>query len=183
MTRAVVLALAAVAAVAAATTGCARPTTRDPLLAGAFKESAEGDPLSNTAIDRALAENDGGGLVLSEQVKRLCPGLGSPEFGFDSSAVKEQWRSTLQGVARCMITGGLAGRRVIFTGHTDPRGDDDYNMSLGGRRAASVRSAVETFGVPATRLDVTSRGEVDASGTDEKGWQRDRRVDIDVAKG
>ena len=167
--------------VAAASVGCAR-NPRDPSLANAPVESADAARSPDAAVDRAVTENEGGGLVLSDEVKRLCPGLSPPEFGFDSSVVKAQWRTTLQGLARCMTSGGLVGRRVILTGHTDPRGDD-YNINLGGRRAGSVRSAVEAFGVPAARVDVTSRGEVDASGTDEKGWQRDRRVDIGVAKG
>ena len=28
--------------------------------------------------------------------------------------------------------------------------------------------------------DATSRGELDATGTDEEGWKRDRRVDIEL---
>jgi hypothetical protein len=33
----------------------------------------------------------------------------------------------------------------------------------------------------AGKLSETSRGAQDASGSDEQGWQKDRRVDVDLA--
>ena len=68
-----------------------------------------------------------------------------------------------------------------LVGHTDPRGTDEYNLGLGTRRAESVRTYLQRLGVPATRLGPTTRGELDASGSDEAGWQRDRRVDLQLA--
>ena len=54
-------------------------------------------------------------------------------------------------------------------------------MSLGESRAESVRRYLHDLGVQAERLRATSRGEIDATGTDEGSWARDRRVDIDLA--
>ncbi|HEU4538910.1 MAG TPA: OmpA family protein, partial [Polyangiaceae bacterium] len=89
----------------------------------------------------------------------------------------------LSGIADCMKNGGLKGKGVLLVGHTDPRGDDDYNMQLGGRRAEAVKSAIAAFGVENGRIDVSSRGEADAKGTEEASWAQDRRVDINLKPG
>jgi peptidoglycan-associated lipoprotein len=65
-----------------------------------------------------------------------------------------------------------------LVGHADPRGEDEYNMVLGGRRADNIKNAIVTAGMSGAKVDSTSRGEMDASGTDEAGWSNDRRVDI-----
>ena len=65
-----------------------------------------------------------------------------------------------------------------LVGHADPRGDEEYNYVLGQRRADNVRSAVVDAGMAAASIAATSRGEDDASGSDEQGWAKDRRVDI-----
>ena len=135
------------------------------------------------AVDKAVEQNQGGGLNISPEIRKLCPGIPEPRFGYDSSELRGEWTVALEKLADCMKTGGLAGKKVLFTGHTDPRGDDDYNMSLGGRRAEAVKGVVTAFGVTGDRVEVTSRGETDAKGTDEESWASDRRVDIDLWKG
>jgi peptidoglycan-associated lipoprotein len=178
--------LAASISVVALVSGC-RGSEKPPVTAAddgskgrdATARSASG---SDAAVDRALQENQGGGLAFSDEVLRACPGIKSPKFGFDSSKLGKEWSEALSALATCMNEGGLKGRGVLLTGHTDNRGDDDYNMVLGGRRADAVRTAVSTFGVDPHRVDVTSRGKVDAVGNDEESWARDRRVDIDVLK-
>ncbi|HEY2367644.1 MAG TPA: OmpA family protein, partial [Polyangiaceae bacterium] len=70
------------------------------------------------------------------------------------------------------------GQNLVLTGRADPRGTVDYNDKLGMRRAGTIEGYFATHGVDATRLDVETRGERDATGTDEAGWAIDRRVDI-----
>jgi peptidoglycan-associated lipoprotein len=54
----------------------------------------------------------------------------------------------------------------------------EYNFVLGEHRAGSVERYLEQLGVAKAKLSETSRGKLDATGTDENGWQRDRRVDL-----
>ena len=140
-------------------------------------------PDQDQAVARAAEENQGGGLSISPDIMKLCPGVKPPKFGYNSSEVKGEWRDALSSIADCMKNGGLKGKGVLLTGHTDPRGDDDYNMQLGGRRAEAVKGALTSFGVETGRVDVTSRGEVDAKGSDESTWAQDRRVDIGLKPG
>ncbi|HEX6271679.1 MAG TPA: OmpA family protein, partial [Polyangiaceae bacterium] len=99
-------------------------------------------------------------------------------FAFDSANVRAQDRAILKKLADCFMTGPLKGREMRLVGHADPRGDEEYNHVLGQRRADSVKSAVVEAGLTATTIATTSRGEDDASGTEETGWSKDRRVDI-----
>jgi peptidoglycan-associated lipoprotein len=104
----------------------------------------------------------------------------APKFGYDAADLLPSDRDILQQVADCLTRGPLQGRSVKLVGRTDPRGTDEYNLALGTRRAENVRTYLERLGVPARSLSPTTRGEVDASGSDEAGWQRDRRVDLQL---
>ena len=102
----------------------------------------------------------------------------APKFDFDRSALAPQDGDILAQIAACVTTGPLAGRSLDIVGRADPRGEGEYNMALGERRASSVSMYLSNLGVAAPNLIETSRGKMDATGTDESGWQRDRRVDV-----
>jgi peptidoglycan-associated lipoprotein len=103
-----------------------------------------------------------------------------PKFDFDSSNLSSQERDILAQVAKCVTTGPLAGKGLKLTGRADPRGEQEYNMNLGEHRATSVRKYLVGLGVPDGKMAETSRGALDATGTNETGWQNDRRVDISL---
>lgn len=102
----------------------------------------------------------------------------SPKFGFDDSDLLPADRDVLQQIAECLTRGALQTSTVRLIGRTDPRGTDEFNLGLGSRRANTVKTYLERLGVPETRMSPTTKGEVDATGSDEAGWQRDRRVDV-----
>ena len=87
-------------------------------------------------------------------------------------------RIRLDALARCFVSGKLEGRTARLVGHTDPRGEVEYNLGLGQRRAGSVAGYLGGRGMAQGHLETTSRGELDAIGTDEGGWARDRKVDV-----
>ena len=130
------------------------------------------------AVQEAQAETGGTGIGFDEEILRLCPAVKPPQFGYDSAKMQQAFQDSLVALADCMKTGKLKGRSLLLVGHADPRGEDDYNMALGGRRADSVRNALQALDVEQSRLDVTSRGELEATGVDEAGWAKDRRVDV-----
>ena len=65
-----------------------------------------------------------------------------------------------------------------LAGHADPRGEPEYNMVLGGKRAENVKGFIAKKGMNGDKISTTSRGEMDATGTDEATWTKDRRVDV-----
>ena len=102
----------------------------------------------------------------------------NPTFDYDKEELTPEDRSVLDQLATCMMTGALKGKQVSLIGRADPRGTEEYNLGLGSRRASSVSTYLEHLGVGQPQLAVTTRGALDASGTDEAGWQKDRRVDV-----
>jgi OmpA-OmpF porin, OOP family len=83
------------------------------------------------------------------------------------------------------VAADLAARpelKIEIGGHTDGRGNDDYNRSLSERRAQSVLDYLAGQGVGAERLTAVGYGEaqpIDSNDTDE-GRERNRRVELKV---
>lgn len=118
-------------------------------------------------------------ISISDEIKKAC-GISDAEarFAYDSANVRPQDKAVLTKLATCFMTGPLKGRTMRLVGHADPRGDEEYNMVLGGRRGDNVKAAIAEAGMDAGRMATTSRGEMDATGTDEASWEKDRRVDV-----
>jgi peptidoglycan-associated lipoprotein len=106
----------------------------------------------------------------------------APKFEYDQETLTPGEKNVLEAIAKCLTTGPLKGRAVDLVGRADPRGETEYNMTLGAKRARSVHSFLGGLGVPGDKLRDTSRGELDAKGTDEEGWRKDRRVDVRLTK-
>jgi peptidoglycan-associated lipoprotein len=174
------------AVAALAIVGCADKKVLPPAQGPA--SLAQSAPLSTTS---GIAPTSGAPaletptLRVSDEIARLCnlPKQDSTaaSFDFDSNAIGDQDRLVLSALAHCLSDGALKGRGLALTGRADSRGEPEYNMSLGESRADAVRRYLHDLGVQAERLRATSRGEMDAVGTDETGWAHDRRVDIDLA--
>ena len=128
-----------------------------------------------------------GNLGLSDEIARVCniqlnDATSAPRYEFDKSDLQPGDRATLAKVAECLTTGALRGRSLQLIGRADTRGESNYNMALGAERAGGVADYLAHLGIARSRLGVTSRGELDAVGVDDAGWQSDRRVDIVLAK-
>ena len=119
--------------------------------------------------------------ILSSCGIDITPSGTPPLFAFDSSAVTHEAERVLDQVAVCFLTGPLAGRALMLIGRADPRGTVAYNMSLGDRRASGVESYLSGRGMLPSNLRESSRGALDAVGSDESTWSQDRRVDVELA--
>lgn len=102
----------------------------------------------------------------------------APKFDFNSEDLSPEEKNILDQIAKCLTTGPLKGRSVDLVGRADPRGETEYNMTLGAKRARAAHQFLASAGVGNDKLFDTSRGELDATGKDEAGWQKDRRVDV-----
>jgi peptidoglycan-associated lipoprotein len=118
-------------------------------------------------------------INISDEIRKAC-GITDAEafFSYDSANVRRQDKAVLKKLADCFMTGPLKGRELRLVGHADPRGEEEYNMVLGGRRADNVKAAIADQGMTADKIATTSRGKLDANGTDEASWAKDRRVDV-----
>jgi peptidoglycan-associated lipoprotein len=122
-----------------------------------------------------------GSIHIEDRILRACGNIPSAHFAFDSSRIAGEADASLGALARCFSTGPLSGQEMRLIGRADPRGETEYNLALGQRRAGSVATFEEKHGVKTSQIETTSRGAFDATGTDEDGWARDRRVDVLLA--
>jgi peptidoglycan-associated lipoprotein len=123
-------------------------------------------------------------VSVSQSIRDLCKiddSERSPKFDFDSTELSSADRDILQQVAKCMTDGALKGKNIELIGRADPRGEQEYNISLGASRATAAHRYLKALGIADNRMTETSRGAMDATGHDEEGWAKDRRVDIRVA--
>ena len=102
----------------------------------------------------------------------------APKFDLDQFVLLPADRAVLEQVATCLTSGPLRGRAVTLVGRADPRGTEEYNLGLGSRRAQTVRDYLQRLGVSPNQMSASTRGALDANGSDESGWQVDRRVDL-----
>lgn len=97
-------------------------------------------------------------------------------FETDSSDLTAAARATLDRQAQWLLL--YPQYRVTIEGHADERGTREYNIALGGRRAAAVQSYLISRGVQATRITTISYGKERpvAVCDDISCWSQNRRA-------
>jgi peptidoglycan-associated lipoprotein len=99
-------------------------------------------------------------------------------FAFDSAAIKSSEQSNLEAVAAALK--GDANTKLLVEGNCDERGTEEYNRSLGERRALAAREALAKDGVDPSRIRTISYGKDKPADTghDESAWAKNRRDDF-----
>ena len=96
-------------------------------------------------------------------------------FAFDSAAVLSKEESKLVIVSEKLKSDPSA--YMLIEGHCDERGTDEYNRSLGERRALALREALIRSGIDDGRVQTISFGKDKPADTghDEAAWAKNRR--------
>lgn len=96
-------------------------------------------------------------------------------FEFDSSVVRSSDRSNVDAAAAYLKASPDVG--LLIEGHCDERGTEEYNRSLGERRALAIRELIVGSGVESDRVVTASFGEdkPEAPGHNESAWAINRR--------
>jgi peptidoglycan-associated lipoprotein len=161
-------------ALAFGSAACADTKPPEAKAPSAASSTAAPPPSDVSATPKQAAE-----VRISDEIRSKC---GIPDedayFAFNSAAIRSNDRSPLDSVAQCFTSGPLRGHAVKLVGRADPRGSSDYNMTLGQWRADAVEGYLTSRGMSKSKASSTSRGSMDATGSDEQGWQYDRRVDV-----
>jgi peptidoglycan-associated lipoprotein len=95
-------------------------------------------------------------------------------FKFDSAVVETSEQANLTSVAQALSDANL---KLLIEGHCDERGTEEYNRSLGERRALALREALAKLNIDPMRIKTLSFGKdkpVDP-GHDEAAWAKNRR--------
>jgi outer membrane protein OmpA-like peptidoglycan-associated protein len=70
----------------------------------------------------------------------------------------------------------------MIVGHTDSRGDENYNLRLSERRAQSASSFMVSQGLPSSRIKIIGKGEYEPLSENETdaGRQKNRRIEVAI---
>src|ERR1043166_2375252 len=124
------------------------------------------------------------GLALSGDLAAMCnikaPSNANPKFDYDKDELTPEDRAVLDQLATCLTSGAAKGKQVALIGRAHRRGTEEYNLGLGSRRAGSVGAYLGRLGVGEQQMSVSTRGALEATGTDEASWKQDRRVDVQL---
>jgi peptidoglycan-associated lipoprotein len=99
-------------------------------------------------------------------------------FEFDEATLSDAAKETL--VRNAAWLRSNPNTRVQVEGNADERGTNEYNLALGERRAAAVKSYLTSLGIDGNVLVVISYGEERPAdpGHSEDAWTKNRRVDF-----
>ncbi len=99
-------------------------------------------------------------------------------FEYNQYAVLEEDLPKIDIMAQWMMN--FPERVVRIEGHADERGSNDYNLSLGEKRAAEVKNKLIQAGIDSARIKIVSYGEerpVDPA-SNEEAWFKNRRAEF-----
>ncbi len=182
--------------------GCGGKKMINEDIAGQAPPAAESDKAPQSVVvpeDKPVTEDiksedlSGGGAPKSGgKFASLTPGddltkvaeskgqLFTVYFDFDRYNIRDDDRESLNKNAKWL--GLNSNVKVRIEGHADERGETEYNLALGDKRAKNVEKYLEDMGIKAVRLSTISYGEekpVDA-GHDEGAWSKNRRAEFAI---
>ncbi len=150
------------------------------------EDSASGEGEGGTEGGAGVESTDSGDVSSGDMSDMSGPEAGSVDewmqdvgymvhFGFDKSNLQSEARAILDRQAEWLMQ--YIGYSVTVEGHCDERGTREYNLALGERRAASVKSYLVALGVDPGRISTLSYGKERplATGHDEGAWSQNRR--------
>jgi peptidoglycan-associated lipoprotein len=178
--------LALAVAMSVASTGCKKKPQGPTPLPGSRTGNVGGGDTPITANTGGMGPGGGGvesGPIATAGLEEFEGMLKDPAalaaqtvyFAFDSSSVKSGEQSKVEAVASELKANPM--NKLLIEGHCDERGTEEYNRSLGERRALSLREALSKQGVSPDRVRTLTWGEDKPAvdGHDESAWSMNRR--------
>jgi len=103
-------------------------------------------------------------------------------FDYDKSDVRGDQQASVQ--ADAQFFNQHPNMNFTIEGHCDERGSTEYNLALGDQRASSVKNALTTLGISASRIKTISYGKEKPFCTEsnEACWQQNRRGHLVLQK-
>ncbi|MDT8420778.1 MAG: peptidoglycan-associated lipoprotein Pal [Desulfuromonadales bacterium] len=157
--------------------GCAKKSVPDNAVAVAepveVNEPNKVDPVPPPVVVEEKASLEDAGLFTLDRSD-----LKTIYFAYDSYELSSGAIESIEENAELLKSDPTYFLRL--EGHCDDRGSDEYNLSLGEKRAMSVMNYLASLGIDKSRLTIVSYGEEMpvANGRDEASWAKNRRVEF-----
>jgi peptidoglycan-associated lipoprotein len=148
--------------------------------------SPTGNPSDNTDLNTKPYTGDANQPIAAAPIDTFEGMIKDPNalaaytvhFAYDSSAVRKSERPSIDAVAAALKGDGSA--KLLIEGSCDERGTEEYNRSLGERRAQALRQALAKVGIDPMRIRTISYGKDKPADPDhnEAAWSKNRRGDF-----
>ena len=141
---------------------------------GLVADTLSADSLAKLESERLEADR----AQLEDMLNRIM--LDDVYFDYDRAELTESAKRMLVQVAEILSNEDRF--MVTVEGHTDARGTEDYNLTLGARRSVIVRDFLIAYGVDGKKLRSVSYGKErpKAQGSDEESYAKNRRAHFRV---
>jgi peptidoglycan-associated lipoprotein len=176
--------LIGVIALAVFLTACAGKKVKEEPAAAVEEKSPSAQvqaPAPTTGMDESASTasagaSDASGNPLTDPNNILSKR--SVYFDYDKDEVKAEFRPLVEAHAKYLQQNSNA--RLMIQGNADERGSREYNLSLGQRRAAAVKNAMNVYGASDNQIETVSYGEEKqrCAEATEACWAENRRADI-----
>ena len=169
-------------ALAGAVIGKVAGNTTTGAIVGATVGGATGAVIGNY-MDRQSRELEKD--LEGAKIERVGEGI---KITFDSGLLFDVNSSTLNNLSKqeinqlARILQKYEDTNVMFSGHTDAKGAEEYNQTLSEKRATSVAEYTAYMGVASERMTIVGYGETDPvdSNETEVGRRNNRRVEVAI---
>jgi outer membrane protein OmpA-like peptidoglycan-associated protein len=116
---------------------------------------------------------------LTDQLEKLAQLTIAIQFDFDSARIRPDSFRAVGLMADALYHPYLLGYRFLIVGHTDGKGNREYNLKLSQRRADAIREAlINPFGIRQTRLEAVGLGEEQLFKPGQPEAAENRRVQL-----
>jgi outer membrane protein OmpA-like peptidoglycan-associated protein len=100
-------------------------------------------------------------------------------FEFNSAVIGPRAAQQVKALGEALTSADLKGRTFVLAGHTDAKGDTNYNQSLSEQRSDAVkRYLVDKYGIEASQLLTVGHGKVRLKNATRPFAAENRRVQI-----
>jgi outer membrane protein OmpA-like peptidoglycan-associated protein len=101
-------------------------------------------------------------------------------FDFDSATLRPEGYDNLRKLTTIIKRDNDT--TLMIVGHTDSRGNEDYNLRLSERRAESASTFMISQGLASSRIHIIGRGELEPISDNETdaGRQKNRRIEVAI---
>ena len=103
-------------------------------------------------------------------------------FDFDSAVLQAQAREDLQKIGAWLSQN--SDTKIRIEGNCDERGSEEYNLTLGERRAVAAKNYLVNLGISPKNIITISFGEENPAdpGHNEAAWEKNRRDEVNIVE-
>ncbi len=149
-------------------------------LRGKTDGAGDGGVRSETTANGGSETMDGSAMNMSAtgSDSGTIEGLKTVFFEYDKSTLTASEKEKLMGNVEWLKKNSSA--KLTIEGHCDQRGSNEYNLSLGERRANAVKQMLTSAGIASNRLTTVSFGEEKplVQGDSEEAMSKNRRANF-----